>query len=192
MTQADGTSAASSNKRKRRVRFLTVRRLRDERGVTLIEFAIVAIPFFLLLFGTLELGFIYWGTHELENATEDAARLIRTGQAQGSPGLDETGFKAAVCSRVTLLFDCNSKLQVDVRSFTNFGQVAGNQATPLDSDGNLQSNFGFNTGGPRSIMLVNTFYTWPLFNPLTAATLSNMAGNNRLLVASAAFRNENF
>ena len=178
--------------KRRKWRFRLFRGPKGERGASLVEFALVAFPFFLLLFGTFEIGFIYWGTYELENATEDTARLIRTGQAQGTPGLDEAGFKTAVCNRVTLLFDCNSKLQVDVRSFTNFSQIAGNQPIPLDTNGSLNSNFTFNTGGPRSIMLVSSYYEWPLLNPLTAATLSNMAGNNRLLTATSAFRNENF
>ena len=45
-------------------------KMHGERGVTMVEFAIVIVPFFLLLFGTLELGFILWGTYDLENATQ--------------------------------------------------------------------------------------------------------------------------
>lgn len=160
-----------------------------ERGVALVEFAIVALPFLLIVVGTFEIGFIFWGTHELENATEDAARRIRTGQVQ-SGGIDATGFKAIVCGRVTLLKDCTSKLQLDVRTFANYNQIAGAPA-PLDRDGKLNSgNFVWQPGGPRSIVLVRTYYDWPLLTVLTSTSLGNMANGDRLLSAAAAFRNE--
>jgi Flp pilus assembly protein TadG len=48
----------------------------------MLEFSLVAFPILLLLLGTIEIGFIYWGTRVLENATGTGARLVRTGQAQ--------------------------------------------------------------------------------------------------------------
>lgn len=178
-----------SPEKARRFRLRFLRGRRGERGASLVEFALVAVPFFLLVFGILELGFIFWGTYELENATEDAGRQIRTGQAQGSSQAD---FIDLVCSRVTLLSQCPTKLRVDVRTFADFSQIQTNPPVPLDGDQELLSNFTFNQGGPRSIVLVSTFYQWPLFTGITSLSLSNMADGDRLLRASAAFRNEAF
>ncbi|NJM33401.1 MAG: pilus assembly protein [Rhodomicrobium sp.] len=164
---------------------------RSERGATLIEFALVMVPFFLLLFGTLEVGFIFWGTHELENATEDAARQIRTGQVQAA-NMTPEAFKALVCSRVSLLAQCDSKLQLDVRSFANFNALQSDPPAPLNPDGTLKTSFNWSPGGPRSIVLVSTFYQWPLLNVISSASLSNMANGDRLLRASSAFQNENW
>ncbi|NJO22455.1 MAG: pilus assembly protein [Sphingomonadales bacterium] len=56
-----------------------VRQLRrDRRGATLVEFSLIAFPSLILLLGTFEIGFVYWANQELENATRDAARLVRT------------------------------------------------------------------------------------------------------------------
>jgi TadE-like protein len=33
---------------------------RDERGATMVEFSLIALPFMILLFGAFEIGFIYW------------------------------------------------------------------------------------------------------------------------------------
>lgn len=160
-----------------------------ERGATMIEFAIIMVPFFIILFGIFEVGFVFWGTFELENATEDAARQIRTGQIQNGGA---AAFKAQVCSRVVLLSRCNEDLRLDVRSFNDFADIQNNPIAPLDKDGKLTNNFNFNTGGPRSIVLVSTFYPWRLINAISSVSLSNMAGGDRLLSASAAFRNEPF
>ena len=46
----------------------------------------------------------------------------------------------------------------------------------------------YQPGGPGDIVVVRLFYQWPIYVSL----LSNMTGNNRLLVATSAFRNEPF
>ncbi len=180
-------SNSAIGKTKRRLGLFSRNRARGERGATMVEFAIVAVPFFLLIFGTMEVGFIFWGTYELENATEDAARQIRTGH-----NLDANGFKDLVCGHVALLSQCATKLRLDVRSFTSFSQIQSNQPSPLDANGNLQDNFTWNPGGPNSIVLVSTFYEWPLLTVLTSSVLSNMTDGNRLLGAAAAFKNESW
>ncbi len=163
---------------------------RSERGATLIEFAMVVLPFFILLFGIFEVGFVFWGTYELENATEDAARLIRTGRVQ-SGGIDESGFKTEICNRVSLLANCTTKLRIDVQNFDNFASLT--PPSPLDGAGNLkESGFTYAPGGAERTVLVTSFYEWPLINIISGVSLSNMASGNRLLRATVAFRNEPF
>lgn len=167
-----------------------LRRMRGDRGATLIEFALVAVPFFILLFGTIEVGLVHWGTYELENATEDAAREIRTGQV-AAEGMNGAGFKQLVCSRVSLLSQCQARLKLDVQSFTSFTQMRSASIAPVtDGDGHLAGDGAWVPGGPQQIVLVTAFYEWPLINPMSSISLSNMDSGNRLLRASAAFRNE--
>src|SRR3546814_16186245 len=54
--------------------------LRDERGSALIEFALIAPPFFLLLFGTVEVSMMFFASAVLEGAPKEAATLLRHGQ----------------------------------------------------------------------------------------------------------------
>ena len=49
---------------------------RDERGFTAVEFAMVAMPFLMLLFGTIAVGLYFFTTFTLENAVEKAAHRI--------------------------------------------------------------------------------------------------------------------
>ncbi len=57
---------------------------------------------------------------------------------------------------------------------------------PIDANGNFQNNQTYQPGGPGDIVVVRLFYQWPIYVSL----LQNMSGNKRLLVATAAFRNE--
>ncbi|MET0259391.1 MAG: TadE/TadG family type IV pilus assembly protein [Methylobacterium sp.] len=50
--------------------------LRDQRGATAVEFAMVVWPFVLLLFGTIEVGRVVWTQTALDKTATTAARCI--------------------------------------------------------------------------------------------------------------------
>jgi Flp pilus assembly pilin Flp len=76
--------------------------LRNQEGVTAIEFAFVGPPFLLLLAAIFELGLTLTSQSLLDGAARDAARLIRTGQAQ-SQSSPITVFQNLLCSEVSSL-----------------------------------------------------------------------------------------
>ena len=160
---------------------------RNQKGSTAVEFSLVLLPFVALLFAIIETSIIFFSSQALETVVADSSRLILTGQAQNG-GFDQAAFKTAVCSNVHGLFDCANGVSVDVRSFTDFSDI--NLAPPTDAQGNLINNFVYQPGGPGQIVVVRLFYQFPIYMQLWNPNLVNMAGNKRLLVATAAFRNE--
>src|SRR5262249_10311567 len=128
---------------------------------------------------------VFFAGQTLETAVADSARLIMTGQAQAQ-GFSQSAFKEQVCARIYGLFDCSNGIQVDVKTYPAFASI--NLAPPLDANGNFQNNMTFQPGGPGDIVVVRLYYQWPIYVSL----LQNMAGNKRLLIATAAFRNEPF
>lgn len=173
-----------------RRRFFKVRRFaRADEGTSAIEFAVVAAPFFTLMLAIFETTAIYFAAAALENAVNDAARTIRVGQAQVD-GMNAAQFKQMICDRVDPLLQCNDQLVVDVRSFDEFDDV--NFPPALNPDGQLDPNPQFQPGTAGDVVLVRVFYSWPMMTPLIGQTMSNMAGNNRLVSATTAFRNEPF
>ena len=169
--------------RKLKIRMIKARRQED--GVALLEFAIIALPFLALILGMLEVGLIFWAGYELDNATLTASRLIKTGQAQTSK-YSQTDMVAQICSHVAILSDCTSKLQLTVQSFTSFNCVAN----PTQAGCTPANNY--NLGGGAQIELVSSSYEWPLFNFATVALLSNLPDGNRLIQSAAVFQNEPF
>ena len=85
-------------------------------------------------------------------------------------------------------FDCQAKLQVDVTTYTNFAAVPPQK--PIDNNGNLQNNFNFNAGGPGCIVVARVMYQWPVWAAGLHLSLGDVGPNSRLLMATAAFRNE--
>ena len=162
---------------------------RDRSGATAIEFGIVALPFFALLGALIEIGLVFFGNFTLENAVDQAARLVRTGQAQ-EQGFGEAQFKESVCNNVYALLDCMNGLKVDVRKFDDFTSVS--LPDPINESGELVDNFQYDPGVGGEIVVVRAFYEWDLIANLPGVGLGNMANGSRLLSATAAFRNEPF
>jgi hypothetical protein len=53
------------------------------------------------------------------------------------------------------------------------------------------SSPAYQPGGPGDIVVVRLMYQWPVYVSLLGLNgLANMAGNNRLMMSTVAFRNE--
>ncbi len=168
-----------ANRRLRRI-------LKCQRGTAALEFALVATPFFALLIAFFETALVFLAEQTLQTATTEASRLIMTGQAQ-SQGLTTAQFQQDVCNNVGALFSC-SNIYVNVQKFSTFSAIA--QLNPLTNGDFNKGSLNYNIGGPGDIMLVQVFYQWPVLTAPLGFNLSNMNGNNRLLMATAVFRNE--
>jgi len=159
----------------------------NRRGSAAIQFSMIAAPFFMMLFAIIETALIFFAQAALETATQDTARLLMTGQAQ-TAGYSQTQFKTALCNNLASFFDCTNGIYINVQSFASFASVT--VTNPIDSSGNFVNSFQYTPGGSGSIVLVQTFYLWPLFVTGLGYNIGNVNGHYRLLAATAAFRNE--
>lgn len=159
------------------------------------EFALVATPFLALLFGIIELGLVFMGSVTLENATQAAARKVRTGQvvSPGSSAAKEVArgaFRDAICDGMGWMkTDCTTNLVVDVRTFSDFQNISYND--PINNKTFDPGQVTFETGGPSEIVLVRAYYPWKLIVPLMSGALEKTPGKT-LLTSVTAFRNEPF
>ena len=157
------------------------RLVKSESGSALIEFTIVALPFFLLLMGAVDIGFYYWGSQELENATAHGARLVRTGQVQVN-GINQAQLKAEICGKTMVLVGCASRLRIEVRSGQSLAAIT--LPSPLNGSGALKSDaeFAYFPGAANDIVLVSAFFNWQLL----------LKPSDYILRATTVTRNEPF
>jgi Flp pilus assembly protein TadG len=157
----------------------------DRSGSAAVEFAIVAPIFFALLFAILESGIMFMAGQLLQTITQESARMILTGQAQ-TAAYTQAQFATYVCSQIPAVFTC-SNVSIDVESYSSFSTVP--VSNPI-SNGNFTTSLQYSPGGPGDIVVVRLYYQWPLFVTGLGWNPSNLTGNKRLLVGTAAFRNE--
>ena len=160
-------------------------------GSAAIQFAIVAPVLLLFLFGIIETGVIFFAQSSLQNAADDTARLVRTGQVQVT-GITKTQYISNVCSEMAGLVNssnCNNNLKVDMEAFQTFASASYNNV--LNKNGSLNAGkMQFAAGSACDIVLVRVFYGWSIMTPLLAPLLQNMPNGRYLLVSAQAFRNE--
>src|SRR5690606_29842246 len=125
---------------------------RDRDGATAVEFALVALPFFFMMFAILELGHLYVLSSTLENAAMNAGREVRTGQVQEAGGAEEA-FREAVCQRMSVFQGgCDDRLSIDVRVVPQFADQS--PPDPLAGDEFSEAGLTFEPGGAEDIVLV--------------------------------------
>ena len=165
-------------------------RSKSRSGSAAIEFAFVAPVLFLFILGTIETGVLFFASSALQNATDDTARLIRTGQLSGTMTASE--LKTQICSEITGLIsstNCNENLQVDLHSYSNFGSASYGSVTK--KDGSLDSTkMSVESTGSCDVVLLRTFYPWTVMTPMMSALLANMPNGQFLMASAAAFRTE--
>jgi Flp pilus assembly protein TadG len=166
------------------------RRLADcSAGASAVEFAIVAPMLISLVLAILQVALIVFATQALETIASQASRQILTLQAQNQ-SLTQSTFQTAVCSNIVALFNCNS-LMIDVQTYSSFSSaVTSAPALNFDANGNVTNSWQFNPGNAGSIVVMRIMYQWPVFLGPLGLNLSNLSNGNRLLMATAAFKNE--
>jgi Flp pilus assembly protein TadG len=129
----------------------TTKRLsRSEGGNVLIEFALLAPVFFMLVMGLVEFVLYQYKTYALNHVVYEAARKLQTGEVQTSNNMTKT-FHDAVCAAAGPLIDCE-QIVFDVRSFDRIPDITY-PPVQYDANGN-PVNFVFNPGNPNQYSVV--------------------------------------
>ena len=175
----------------------------SREGAAAIEFAILAIPYFLVVFAILEPFLALVGEQLVTIATDTLARKLRTGQISNTITREE--FRKQFCAEVSILITCSAdeirtpqKLYIDLRRFNAFADIPKNIAlVPNGQYFDLDTSaFGFSPGGPSSINMLRVYYRWPVITDLVRPYLTKIRPldgsmpSHFLIVATDAFRNE--
>lgn len=158
---------------------------RDSKGATAVEFALLALPFFTIIFAILETAIVFLASQVLETAVEDSTRLLRTGQAQS---YSAANYRTAICDRLFSMFNC-AQLKIKVSVVNSFASAT--VTPPLDpSTGNWTMAEAFAPGASSSILLVQAYYKWPTLIDFGGFNLQTQSDGTRLLSAVRVLRNE--
>jgi Flp pilus assembly protein TadG len=175
---------------------------RDERGVTAVEFGILALPFFTLIAAILETSFVFFAGQILDSAVQDASRLIRTGQLQTGVAANNTleSFRTRICNGLYNMMTC-ANVKVKVSVVANFASATVTYpiqtgAACTTTGGVTTCNWtiteGYTPGAGGDVVLVQAYYKWPTLVRLPGFNLQDQVDGTRLLGAVRVFRNEPF
>ncbi|MBE1504502.1 TadE/TadG family type IV pilus assembly protein [Rhizobium viscosum] len=185
---------------------------RSRDGSAAIEFALLAIPYFIIIFAILETFIAFAAEQLVSNAVDTMSRQMRTGQITfvdptRAGYKTQTQFRQAFCDEISIIIRCSQteaatpdKLYLDVRSFTTFASIPTTiPRVSADKYSDLKvSDFKFTPGGPGSINMVRAYYRWSIMVDLVRPYVTGLrpVGSSMpseyLVVATAAFQNEQY
>ncbi|NLR98549.1 pilus assembly protein [Rhizobium sp. P38BS-XIX] len=197
----DSKSAERQPVRKRLLGFV-----RSQDGSAAIEFALLAIPYFLIVFAIIETFVAFTAEQVVSNAVDTLSRQIRTGQITAL-NTSQQQFRQAFCNEISVLITCSStevatpaNLYLDVETYLSFASmpttVPRKSTTDPYSDLNT-TGFAFAPGGAKTLNMVRAYYRWQVITDLMRPYLTNVRPSDGsasvyLIVATAAFQNENY
>jgi Flp pilus assembly protein TadG len=166
---------------------------KNQSGATAVEFGLIAIPFFMLLMSTFEMALMLWTNQEMEEAIFQESRPMLTGDSRttyANPATAANDFRDKLCTKMSLISNCSTRLKVDVQSYASFATAQSNSAV---SGGVLNTTaFGFQPATPSTIIVVRAVLSYPLVLSAWSKSFANLANGERALMASIAFRTEPF
>ena len=171
--------------------------IKDRKGATAVEFALIATPFFALIAALIQTFLLFFAQSQLEAAVRQSARQILTGQVQTqdatlTPTQAAAAFQHTVCTstNAAILFSCNG-VMVDVQVASQWSAAnTGMPTLTYNSNGTVSNVWQFNPGNAGDIVVIRVMYLWPVFFGPIAFNMANQANGNRLIMASTAFQNE--
>jgi Flp pilus assembly protein TadG len=162
--------------------------LRAKNGSVAVEFALIGLPFFMMIMGLLEVAFMYASATVLEGGTVAAARMVRTGQAQHSADATET-FKTTLCDQVSALIPCADLVFEAIHPPDNTFADADGIPPQFDSHGNLVSQ-GFDPGGVNDVVVMRVAYRYHYMTPFVSNMFTNNTDGSVLLMSTVTVKNE--
>lgn len=160
---------------------------RDESGATALEFALVGVPFTFLLIGIIEMSLMFAAMSVLHGATNEGARLVRTGQVQQTTGDPEDLFQSAVCAHADTLLSC-ARLQYEVVQIPSFSSFS-DYAPQTNADGEFVPR-PFDPGGVNDTVLIRTYYRYPLLTPFIGDMLADGPDRTKILMSTIVLQTE--
>jgi Flp pilus assembly protein TadG len=152
------------------------------KGQTMVEFALVAIPFFLLLFAIVDYGWLFFSQMNIQQAVDDGARYASTGQ--------ETGSGARISSIINVIQSEISVPGVNASNLSICSTPPGGttascyQGSPTNPTGPADA-----AGGPQYTVTISLTTTLPLMTPLIAKLFPTQGYT---FTSNATFQNEPF
>lgn len=134
----------------------------DNRGSTIIEYALILPVFLIFIMGILEFALIQFSTSIVENSINEAARYTIVG-ANDSDSTREASIEKRIKER---LYGWDNSFFADL----NVQAVAANDYKLLRTGRNISDyNYSYGTGG--EFVRFNVLYLWHVRTPLLATVL---------------------
>lgn len=167
---------------------------RDDGAATAVEFALVAPLVIALILGGMQIAVIYLAQAELENAAQQAARIVLTNRAPAAGAAGQASFQSTVCGYLPALFTCsNVMVDLEAQSISAESSDALILTPPTltyGSGGTVTNSWNYTPGSPGKLMILRVMYQWPVIVGPLGLAFSDLANGTLFMSSTQVFQNE--
>ena len=168
----------------------------DRSGATVVEFAILGMPFFMALFAVFEVGFSYYLSAALDNAARIGERAVLTG-AVSTTAMTASAFQTQViCPALPAVFTCsnvivNLTIVPQNQSPTGYYTYLNGTSSGLDQPG-LTDTPTFCPGAGNQYVVLQVQYPASFLTAFFSSRATVVYNGKKVnsLMATATFKNE--
>lgn len=161
--------------------------LRESAGGPALEMALVAPVFMAIMLVTFDMGYMLFCQGVLDGAARNAARVVRTGEAQTS-GDPQGTFFAVLDSGLSGVISPTA-VSADIESFADFSTLKSGLPALIDpKTGKPVTNFS--PGSPNSAVAVRVSYVYNFMVPWEGSLLMGAKPGSARLETTVVFKNE--
>ncbi len=158
------------------------RKIRNNKGTSAVEFALILPLFFMLILGIFDFGRFFFVQHTLQFATREGTRLALVGRTLNDP---ITGNPMSREASIVKTIKDNAGAALDPSKLSiNIYPLQVNYSDPVGWQGQL------NAGAPGDFMRVRSQYTFEFVTPMIGSFFP--PSRNIGVQAEATYRNELF
>jgi Flp pilus assembly protein TadG len=169
----------------------------DTRGAAAVEFALVSLPFLLLVLASIQTFLLFLFDEAIQTATQAGARSVMTGEVYSS-SLNQASFKQSICNRLPSVFNCTN-VMVDLQSSADYTSLNTAPLTPTytctgphnTAPCTLNAFSGnYATDAASEIYILRVMYDFPVIGGGFA--FANQPNGTYLMEGTAVFKSEPF
>lgn len=143
--------------------YIARRFLKDRRGATAVEFALVAPLLIALIFASIEAGWTMLQTIMLDRALDRTVRMLRIGQI---PNPTQESVRAVVCQDAMVLANCDTSLTLEFVKINNGSGYPSDSARCINRSTPIRPVLQFDPGSRTDTVFVRACF---VVSPLTPA-----------------------
>lgn len=159
---------------------------KEKGGSTIVEFAMLAPVFFLLVMGLVEFVLYQYKTYALAHVVSEATRNLQTGEI-ATAGNTSQAFMDEICAHSGMMIDC-SQIDYDVRHYKDLADIKFTEPT-FNEDGHA-TNFKFDPGGASEYSVVRASIPHTFVTPFMNKMMNIGPQNPAIVNSFAIVRNE--
>jgi Flp pilus assembly protein TadG len=165
---------------------------KNQRGVSAVEFALIAPMLFAVIFGSIEVGWTMVQTIMLDRALDTTVRALRIGQLVNPT---QASVRAAICAEARILADCTNALALEfipIPPGATAASYPSDAARCVNRGAAIQPVLRFDPGGRTQMVFVRACFVVDPLTPglgLGLALPQDETGGYRI-IAKSGFVNE--